>query len=83
MLFSKAGDFAFPSSALGDDTLSPFLRLLPPVIHIWLLVAHNMLKGGPGYFEVLVHKRGGLRAARRTWSAYTCSASHQRKEMML
>lgn len=56
MLFSKAGDFAFPSSALGDDTLSPFLRLLPPVIHIWLLVAHNMLKGGLATLKCLCTK---------------------------
>lgn len=57
----QAGDFVTPSSALGDDTLSPFLRLLPPVIHIWLLVAHNMLKGGLVTLKRLSTK-GGLRA---------------------
>lgn len=57
----QARDFAIPSSALGDDTLSPFLRLLPPVIHIWLLVAHNMLKGGLVTLKCLCTK-GGLHA---------------------
>lgn len=44
MLFSLQEFFHTPSSAFGDDTLSPFLHLIPPVIHIWLFATYNMLK---------------------------------------
>lgn len=56
MLFSKQEFLHTPSSARGDDTLSPFLRLIPPVIHIWLFVASRRLqyaKGRAGYFKKL------------------------------
>lgn len=45
-----------PSSAHWDDTLSPFLRLIPPVIHIWLLVASccfQYAKGRAGSISML------------------------------
>lgn len=41
MLFSQQEFLYTPSSALRDDTLSPFLHLIPAVIHIWLFVAYD------------------------------------------
>lgn len=44
MLFSLQEFLHTPSSALWDDTLSLFLRLIPPVIHIWLFDTFHCLQ---------------------------------------